>query len=145
MARTTRIKSGVVRVEGLTELSRDLKAMGPEFQKELTRTNKEVAGFVADSAAGAAYAIGGVAAHVAPSIKAAAGVGWAGVSIGGPGFPMAGGAEFGSYRSGQFQPWRGNGADAGYFLYPTIRKDAEQIEGQYVEAVDRLLRKNRLA
>jgi hypothetical protein len=32
------------------------------------------------------------------------------------------GAEFGSYQYHQFQRWRGKGDDAGYFLWPAIRK-----------------------
>lgn len=38
------------------------------------------------------------------------------------GRPYDMGAEFGSYRYRQFQTWRGNGDDAGYFLWPAIRK-----------------------
>lgn len=38
------------------------------------------------------------------------------------GKPYNMGAEFGSYRYHQFKTWRGNGDDAGYFLWPAIRK-----------------------
>lgn len=144
MARVRASDQGV-RVHGLNELNRALRTMGKEFQKELTQTNKDVAGLVADDAKAAAYALGGVAAKVAPSVKAAGGTTWAGVSFGGAAYPFAAGAEFGSYRYRQFRPWRGNGSDAGYFLYPAIRQDAERIETEYTEALDRLLKKNGLA
>lgn len=145
MARRQNASDQGLRVHGLNELNKSLREMGKEFQKELTQANKGVAGFVADDAKAAAYSLGGVAAHVAPSIKAAGGTTWAGVSIGGAAHPEASGAEFGSMRFKQFKPWRGNGSDAGYFLYPAIRQDADRIETEYTEALDRLMRRNGLA
>lgn len=139
-----RIRSGDVQVRGLAELNRTLRALGPDVQKELKETNRSVAEFVADDAKGAAHSLGGVAAKVAPSIKAKAGNTSAGVSFGGAAYPMAGGAEFGSIKYKQFKPWRGNGSDAGYFLYPAIRRDAERITTEYTHALDRLMRRHGL-
>lgn len=139
-----RIRTGMVQVDGLRELNKALKDMGPELKGELRKTNKTVADFVAVDAKSAAYSVGGVAAHVAPSIKASAGAESAGVSLGGGRYPMAGGAEFGSNKFKQFKPWRGNGSDAGYFVYPAIRQDADRIETEYGVAMDRLLRKANL-
>lgn len=141
MARTQRIKTGLVEVKGMAELNKALKELGPEFKGEMRKANKTVADFVAADAKAAAYTIGGVAAHVAPSIKATAGAQSAGVSFGGPAYPMAGGAEFGSQRFKQFKEWRGNGFDAGYFAYPSIRHDADRIETEYGKAIDDLIRK----
>ena len=58
------------------------------------------------------------------------------------------GAEFGAARNqlrntqrgpvagwNQFEPWRGSGPDTGYFLWPTIREEADRI----VEAIDEAL------
>lgn len=139
-----RIRSGDIRVTGLSELNRRLRALGPDVQKELKETNRSVAEFVADDARGAARSIGGVAAKVAPSIKAKGGNTSAGVSFGGAAYPMAGGAEFGSIKYKQFKPWRGNGSDAGYFVYPAIRQDAERITTEYTHALDRLMRRHGL-
>lgn len=133
-----------VRVQGLTELNRALRALGPEFQKELKAANLDVAQMVAGDAKSIAYSLGGVAAKTAPSITAAARNVAAGVSFGGTAYPFAMGAEFGSYRFNQFKAWRGNGSDAGYFVYPAIRQDAEQIEAEYVGALDDLLKRNGL-
>lgn len=144
MARIRSSDQGV-QVHGLNELNRALRELGKEAQKELTQTNKKVAGFVADDARAAARSLGGVAAKVAPSIKAAGGTTWAGVGFGGAAYPFAGGAEFGSLRYKQFKPWRGNGSDAGYFLYPAIRRDVDRIETEYNEAIDGLLKRNGLA
>lgn len=140
-----RIQGGGVRVDGIVELHRALKAIDPALEKELKKSNKSIAQFVAADAKSAATALGGVAAHVAPSIKANAGSGWAGISLGGPGFEMAGGAEFGAYQYRQFQPWRGNSSDAGYFMYPAIRQDADRIETEYKAAADAAIRKAGLA
>lgn len=142
---TQRIRSGTLSVDGLTELRRDLKALGKDLPKELRKANKSVADYVADLSASAAYSLGGVAAHVAPSIKASAGQISAGVTFGGSAYPMAGGAEFGSQRYKQFKPWRGNGSDAGYFVYPTIRDNAERIESHYTDVIDDLLERVGLA
>jgi hypothetical protein len=84
--------------------------------------------------------LGGVAAHVAPSIKGGGGTTWAGIKFG-SGHPEAGGAEFGALRFKQFKPWLGNGPGAGYFIYPTIRADADRIADEYEGAMDDLIRK----
>lgn len=136
-----KIRTGAVQVSGLNELNRALKQLGPELQKELKETNLEVAQIVADDARGIAVSLGGVAAKTAPSIQAKGYTTSAGVGFGGSGYPFAMGAEFGSYRFKQFKPWRGNGSDAGYFVYPAIRQDADRITSEYTEAIDDLMRK----
>lgn len=135
------IKTGSIRVDGLRELSRALKSMDKDLGKDLQKANKSAASLVADHARAAAYSLGGVAAHVAPSLKASAGRMSASVSGGGATYPMFGGAEFGSIRYRQFETWRGSSSDAGYFLYPTIRRDVDQIVELYAEALDNLLGK----
>lgn len=39
----------------------------------------------------------------------------------------------------QFKPWRGNGDDAGYFLWPAIRQSRDQLLTSYADAIDRLI------
>lgn len=136
-----KIKSGSVKVDGLTELNRALRAIGPDAQKELKEASREVARFVANDARAAAYSLGSTAAHVAPSISAVGGVSGAGVAFGGARYPMAGGAEFGSVRYKQFQPWRGNGPQAGYFVYPAIRRDVDRIASTFTDAVDDIIKR----
>lgn len=131
----TRIKSGSVDVEGLRELQRALRELPKEHRRELTKANKEAANIVTGRAKARAFSLGGVAAHVAPGIRASAGQTSAGVAFGGPAYPMAGGAEFGSIKYKQFAPWRGNGPDAGYFVYPTIRDDAGEWIEPYEESI----------
>lgn len=136
MARSQKIRTGDVRVEGLRELSKALKELGPDAQKELKEASKEVATFVANDARAAASSLGGVAAHVAPSISAVGGVAGAGVAFGGSSWPMAGGAAWGSHRFKQFKPWLGS---IGYFPYPQIKENEERIVDEYTDAVDRII------
>lgn len=145
---STRIRTGTIAVHGLDDLSRALKALDPGLQKELRATNKKVAEGVAAKARGRASSIGGVAAHVAPSLKATAGAKSASVGGGGSAHPAFGGAEFGGRgrpTTQQFQPWRGSGPGAGYFVYPTIRDEAPRITDDYREAIDAVTRKAGLA
>lgn len=144
MAKSIRLKAGeqdgAIRVTGVSELAAALKAMEPGMERQLRVANKEAATLVASGAKGAATALGGVAAHVAPSITASAGVKSASVGLGGPAYPMAAGAEFGGGRrptTRQFKPWLGH---EGYFLYPTIRRDSEAIREEYLKAFDMLAR-----
>ena len=140
------IRSGTVKVDGLRELNAALRKLGgADLAKELNAASRKVAEFVASDAKAGAYSLGGVAAHVAPSIGVRAGRESAGVAFGGARYPMAGGAEFGSYAYPQFKPWLGNSSDAGYFVYPAIRQDADRIETEYRDAVDDLIKRVGLA
>lgn len=141
MARAQRIKSGDIRVEGLTEAVRALRQIGPDAAKESRAASLEVATFVANDARARAYSLGSTAAHVAPTIRPAAGVSSAGVGFGGAANPEAGGAEFGSVRFKQFKPWRGSGPEAGYFVYPTIRADADKVVETYEKRWDAIIKK----
>lgn len=141
-----KVKSGAgVRVDGLAELNRTLRALGGrEFQAELRDAGRTVAKDVAQDAVGKAHSLGGVAAHVAPSISASAGFTSAGVSFGGASHPAAMGAEFGGQgrpTTQQFQPFRGH---EGYFIYPAIRDNADHIEATYLKAVDDILKRHDL-
>jgi hypothetical protein len=143
MARIT--GDATIRVDGLKELNASLREFGGEFKGEMRKTLKPIADFVAADAKGAASALGSTAAHVAPSIKSSAGAQFAAVSGSDPAFA---GAEFGGRgrpTTQQFQPWRGNGEDAGYFLWPTIRRDAPRIEQEAADGLERLIQKAGLA
>ena len=134
-----------LRVDGLKELNAALKEYGDEFKGELRRTLKTIADMEAENIRGEAQSLGSTAAHVAPTIKASAGALFAGIAMGDP---AAAGADFGGRgrpTTQQFQPWRGNGEDAGYFAWPTIRRDAHRIDEMAEQGLDRLIRKAGLA
>lgn len=145
MAKTTRIKaggegSGAIRVEGVSELAASLNALGPGMAKGLRVANKAAATTAATAAKAKAGSLGGVAAHVAPSITASAGVKSASVGFGGAAYPMGPGAEFGGRgrpTTQQFQPWRGT---QGYFVFPAIRHEAPAITEEYLKAFDIIAR-----
>lgn len=134
-------KSEGVNVEGLAELRKALKAISAQAPKELNAASKDVARFVADDAVGIASGLGGVAAKVAPSIKPSGTASGGAITLGGTAYPMAAGAEFGGRgrpTTQQFQPHLGR---TGYFVYPSIRRNADQIEEAYTEKLDDLMRK----
>lgn len=140
-------KAQGVNVEGLTELRKALKAVSADAPKELRAAHKEVADIVAGDARSLAYGLGGVAAKVAPSIKASGTQAGAATALGGSSYPFAAGAEFGGRgrpTTQQFQPWRGSGSGAGYFVYPAIRANVDEAEALYLDALDDLMRKHDL-
>lgn len=142
MARISAGSDGI-RVHGLAELNRDLKAVGDGAQRELKQANVDIAQKEAERAQAAAHSLGGVAAHVAPSIKGGGGNAWAGIKFG-SGQPAAMGAEFGGRgrpTTQQFQPFRGQ---QGYFLFPTIRRDSEDVTRSWTEAITDLMKRHGL-
>lgn len=134
-------------VPGLGELRQALKELGDveatkEFKLAGWRAANEVV--IPGAKARASTPMQRAAAETLAAAKIATG---GGVRFG-AGFAGAMGAEFGAMRNqprstsrgqmlgwNQFQPWRGSGPDTGYFLWPTIREDAERI----VEVVDETL------
>jgi hypothetical protein len=135
----------IVTVEGLDEFRKALKQLGPEWTKELGKANKEAGEIVAKGAVAKADSLGGVARHVAPSIKSSAQARQAVVSMGGASFPMALGAEFGAKRYPQFGPFRGNQWEGdggpGYVLDPTVKEKAAEFESVYLASIDRLAKR----
>jgi hypothetical protein len=134
-----------VSAEGLNRLNRDLKAIGKDAQAELKKANVDVAHREAERAQRAAYSVGGVAAHVAPGITGGGGNAWAGIRLGSD--PAAPGAEFGGQHrptTMQFKPWRGSGPGSGYFLFPQIRRDNEEITRTWTESIEDLMKRHGL-
>ena len=133
----------VVRVEGLADLQRELRKLDSKLPRELRQANLKAAELVATAARSKASSLGGVAAKTAPSIKAAAEQRRSKVTIGGPKYPFAMGAEFGGQgrpTTMQFKPWSGRDSGAGYFLYPAIRGTRDEFIEVYERAIDQLMR-----
>lgn len=130
----------VVRVEGLADLQRELRRLDSKLPRELRLANLKAAEVVATAARSKASSLGSVAAKTAPSIKAAAEQRRSKVTLGGPKYPFAMGAEFGSIEYAQFKPWTGSDSSSGYFFYPAIRGTREEFMATYERALDQLMR-----
>ena len=132
-------------LDGIAGLNRALRALPKEASAQLRDASQEIAGEVADKARSRAAGMGGVAAKVAPSIKASRDripV----VKMGGSKKLERGrsgdrqtvgdviwGAEFGGQgrtTTQQFLPHRGQD---GYFLWPAVRE--ADIGERYSEAL----------
>ena len=139
---------------GIKELQRELRRADKRLPRRLRAAFATAAEIFAEDARRRANALGGVAAKVAPSIRAAGEQRRAKIRFGGARYPMAGGAEFGAIQNiprrtargtvrgwNQFQPWRGNSTDAGYFLFPSIRDDQnrERFLDELDDALDDVL------
>jgi len=121
LATRTRVRvDTLIQVKGVNEFRRfsrflarsdaDVRRAERTFQIAAART-------VAAMSQDEARQIGSVAAKSAADVR----TGTPGTVVyGGQGYSM--GAEFGSYRYKQFKIWRGNQEDAGYFLWPSIRR-----------------------
>lgn len=142
-----------VEFEGFDEFRRALKKIE---DPEKTRAYKVASAEVADLVIAAAKDKASTrmerraAATLVPVLSAAGGA----VRLGG-GFEGAFGAEFGADRNqrrqgrphgtpavvagwNQFKPWRGSDTGAGYFLYPSIREQEDEIVNRYDEMFRKL-------
>lgn len=135
-------------------LNKALRKLPKEYARQLSRASNEIAQKVAEQASSRARSVGGIARHVAPSIRAGSGTapvirmgsalrlptsgnGWERARSG-PGQTVGDviwGAEFGALNHGQFSPWRGSAERSGYFLWPTIRENNEETQDRYLEAL----------
>lgn len=133
-------RSGSVRVVGLADFQRELKAADAKLPRELAAANRAAAEMVAAKARRKASGQGSVAAKSGPSIKAAGEQRRSKITLGGPKFPFALGAEFGGQgrpTTQQFKPFNGG---EGYFLYPTIRDTRDEFIDVYGTLIDHLMR-----
>jgi hypothetical protein len=136
-------------VEGLAELRRELKKLedAKEFEAELKDVNKRVGDLVVAGAR--AHASTPMERAAAASLRSSRAASKAQVLGGSARVPFFGGAEFGAMQNqmrvsvrgpyeglNQFHPWKGNGRDAGYFLYPAIRAAEAEIVDMYGEGLE---------
>lgn len=131
-------------------LRKTLRMLPKAAQAELRDASVAIADDVSAEAAGRARSLVGVAGLVASSLKARRDRVPKIVMGGSKRLPADGrsrsgsrqtvgdviwGAEFGSDRFRQFRPWRGNKGNAGYFLWPTVRDQSDEIIDRYGEAL----------
>lgn len=128
---------GKIKVTGLRELRRELKAAGEQFPKELQQTNKAV---VTDLIVpGARAKLEGVSpragSRAVGTIRALASGTRAQVALGTAAVPWAVGKNFGSIRYRQFPPHLGQDD---YALYRTIREKRGEVIERYGAMLEKL-------
>lgn len=145
-----------VRIKGLDELRRELRKIqqdgGAQGTQLLKDANYKVASMVASKAQGRASGLGRMQSKAAATLKAGRAQARATVTGGGS-VPYFFGAEFGAYQGimrsrggrsflgfNQFSVWKspGNG-NAGYFLYPTLRAESDNIIEMYGDELDKIV------
>lgn len=141
-----------IKVVGLDELRRELRKLDePGIIDGLKDVNYQVARDVIGWSQAAAGRFGPMDARAAATLTASKAQRAAQVKGGGARAPWFGGSEFGAGRNrdrstsrgvvtgwNQFREWRGNGRDAGYWLYPSIRAHTDEIVDRYGEGLERL-------
>ena len=150
MAKQEQRKAGFF-IEGWAAYVRGLKEAGEGLDDALRASFKDIAEEVAEDARARAEAGHPRARYprsrpnqtqhwsdLVATIRAGATARTPHVTVGKAAVPWALGFEFGGGQkrtTRQFPPWRGNGEDAGYFLWPAVRSHREDV----LESVDRAL------
>ena len=128
-----------VRVEGLKELRRELRALDGDWNKQLQKVNKAIAEQVAEGTRADFRGLGGSGPKAASTVKALAQQTRAQVKFGGKGNSVAervaGGNAFGSNRYKQFP------SPGVYALYPTLARMKGDIEDRYLSMLDELMKR----
>ena len=140
------------RIEGLSELIRDLRKAPERLDKQIRAGFREVAKGVREEARDAAALVRPRSAPPAgrararrqhwdaliKSITSGADADTPWVRVGSSSVPWAMSFEYGSRRYREF-PWRGNSTGAGYFLWPSVRANEGEIKAAMLAAVDEAL------
>lgn len=141
-----------VYVEGLNAFRRQCNEAGNNIDKRLKEINVTISDQIIDVARGYAAGVNLQAEKTAEALKPYRSAVAGGINLRAtPQTPYAMGSEFGAnpddervsasgrryigYR--QFQPWRGSGEGAGYFVWPAIRQ--ADVFTQYQTALDALI------
>lgn len=155
--------SASIAVKGLRELNRELRALdqagGSQNRDLLKAANWRVAQFVVEKAQQRAAGVGRQQVRAAQSLRASKTAARAQVAGGSASVPFFFGAEFGAKqnilraerkRAGwagpgrymgfrQFLEWKKPGSgNTGYFLFPTLRAESDNIIELYAEELDRV-------
>lgn len=133
----------VIRAKGLDDARDALHDVADGIDRAIEEAGMAAARVIEQRARKNALGLGGVAAKSAPALSVEDSTAGAAVAIGGNAYPFALGAEFGSLRYQQFEPWRGE--EGGYFLYPAVRQTEPQTDEAYEDAIGDLIKRAGLA
>lgn len=149
-------KASASRVVGLRDFVKELRRVDRALPKELRKAGNESVRIIVSEAQRIAAGQGPVIRTAAATLRPASTQQRAAVKLGKARVPWALGAEFGAaqnrprfrkpppqggggryvgYR--QFKPHRGSGDDAGYFMWPAIRRTRKQQLDAYLAAIER--------
>jgi hypothetical protein len=144
-------------VRGLDDFRAKLRrhADAKQLERELRTANFSVAKLIEERSKPIMAGLrGGMGPRAADTIKASRSAVAARLGLGGSDdAPYALGVEFGAVRGiprnggngrtikgwNQFDGWRGNGDDAGYAVFPTIRDSTDEILDRYGDEIERIL------
>lgn len=148
------IRTAAVRIDGLADFRKELKALADDdLADEFKQANFEIADEVVQHARYNAATVSRMAFEASEGLRAARSGFQAEIR-----FPnkrgFEHGAEFGATRGkrrvtsggrsvvgwNQFKPWRGNKADAGYFLFPALRDISDDAVKKYNDHLGYVLR-----
>ncbi len=160
------------RTYGIREFNRSLRQAAGVAGKDLSAPGRDLAQrIVIPAAQRRAGQLGRMQVRSAATLRPASVQGGGAVRLGYARVPFALGAEFGAARNtyqtkssrrlrrvppgwqrtwaryrglNQFQPWRGDTTEAGYFLWPAIRATLPQLQREYLEALTVLARRHGL-
>lgn len=136
-----------VQVTGIRKVARSLRQVDRGLPAAIKAITTRIAVELVPLMEGRARALGGSIAGVSGSLRAKGSTTGAAIRIGvgrnRRGVPYAEyvrGAEFGSKTYKQFRSWRGSGATAGWFAYPTIRAQQGRIRRSSIRGINDLIR-----
>ena len=133
-----------VEIKGLKQLLRDVRKVEADLPKTMRQTLLPISQNVLSRARQRAQGLGGVQAHaVRRGLRAGATQNTAWIKLLADKEPTILGAEYGGGArptTRQFPPWRGSGGGSGYFVWPTIRGMAREVDDRFADGLDDVLR-----
>lgn len=131
-------KTITVEFEGGGKSFKKLRRAGAKIELGLGTVTREVTSRAVSGARSTGTRLGGVHRHVLPGVVAQGN----NVKLDARSQPAILGAEFGGARrptTQQFPPWRGANRDAGYMLYPSLRRQEREIDRIVAALIDKAL------
>lgn len=139
-----------IRVEGLRDVQRELRALDGKLPRELTRLNKNAAEIVASRARARGTGYGGIRAAAARTIRAQGQQRYAIVALGNARTPYAAGANFGAYhdrmrvtRRGVQRGWNQFPLprDPDWMVYAALEEREREVLAHYERGLAELIRR----
>jgi hypothetical protein len=136
MAKQKSLDSAAITIDGLkTVRAAFKKAEFGEATDAIKQANQDAAQLIIDKSSPLMRRTR-MGAKIAKTFRAARIANESKVTLGSNAAPFGFGMEFGAKRFHQFMPWTGNGDNAGYFIFPTIRRSEDEIVALYAKRIN---------